>query len=921
MILGLYYLTYCRSLDVRPVGDEGNGRPMELVDLVDPVTREWKLPEGTEARFQGSEWSTNPFEAAGYGEVRAFRGAPGVVAALEAGALGLQDVIEFRDPQTGERSNTTAGRVVFNHEIKETLQAVVGDEEMRDKPFPESHRTFNKRETGDFIERLVNLYGPSAISQVLDAFKTLGFRHASMSGITISKNDIVIPPTKPEIIARYEDEVEAVEEYFGRGEMSAEERHEEVVKLWERATDEVAAAMEAHLFRLNPIFMMANSGARGSFKQIRQLAGMRGLMNNPKGETMERPIKSNFMEGLSVLEYFISTHGARKGLADTALKTADSGYLTRRLVDVSQDVIVREHDCGTTEGIDTPVYRDGRISPNLLGRVLLGPVVDRSTGEVIVDLRPDETDEPDPEGTDPAERGRRLLITTEDVERVDVECRTEDGAMRPAWVRVRSPLKCRSEVGICAQCYGRNPASGKLCEPGDAVGIIAAQSIGEPGTQLTMRTFHTGGVSGADITHGLPRVVELFEARKPKALALVAETDGWIRIDDDESRPGAAHLIVIEPEYIAVEDIGTGAVRQPVREHAHNVPKRTQIIVRDGQWVEAGDLLTIGSAFPSDILGATAGFTLGVTGTIAAVTPEGKGWLKVDVTTEAGVSTRYLRLPEDRPRPGFEPKQKVQHDERFFLEDRRPDRSTKTELYLVKEVQNVYRSQGVDINDKHIELIVRQMLRKVRIEDNGETNFLPGQLVDKPVLYRQNALAALRRRDELLEQRESGEWTGSDGDLDRELDEVQATFEPLILGITKASLATESLLSAASFQETTKVLTDAALEGKSDHLRGLKENVIIGKLIPAATGLKRYRTIDIGPADAAAVGAITRPATEEQLLAALEEIGSDGGDLDLGALGIDFGGEPTLSHDEPPEGPGGLASTEAEEIPEIDSPE
>ena len=414
-----------------------------------------------------------------------------------------------------------------------------------------------------------------------------------------------------------------------------------------------------------------------------------------------------------------------------------------------------------------------------------------------------------------------------------------------AWLRVRSPLKCRSDVGICAQCYGRNPASGKLCEPGDAVGIIAAQSIGEPGTQLTMRTFHTGGVSGADITHGLPRVVELFEARKPKALALVAETDGWIRIDDDESRPGAAHLIVIEPEYIAVEDIGTGAVRQPVREHSHAVPKRTQIVVRDGQWVEAGDLLTIGSAFPSDILGATAGFMLGVTGTVAEVTAEGKGWLKVDVTTEAGVSTRFLRLPEDRPRPRLEPGQRVEHDERLFLDDRRPDRSTKTELYLVKEVQNVYRSQGVDINDKHIELIVRQMLRKVRIEDNGETLFLPGQLVDKPVLYRQNTLAALRRRDELLEQRESGDWTGSDADLDRELDACQATFEPLILGITKASLATESFLSAASFQETTKVLTDAALEGKSDHLRGLKENVIIGKLIPAATGLKRYRQLEI----------------------------------------------------------------------------
>jgi DNA-directed RNA polymerase subunit beta' len=341
-------------------------------------------------------------------------------------------------------------------------------------------------------------------------------------------------------------------------------------------------------------------------------------------------------------------------------------------------------------------------------------------------------------------------------------------------------------------------------------------------------------------------VVELFEARKPKALALVAKTDGWIRIDDDESRPGAANLVVIEPEYVAIEDAGTGAVRQPVREHAHNVPKRTQIIVSDGEWVEAGDLLTIGSAFPSDILGASAGFTLGVAGPISAVTPEGKGWLRVDVATEAGESVRFLRLPEDRPRPWMlEPGRAVDPEERFFLEDRRPDRSTKTELYLVREVQNVYRSQGVDINDKHIELIVRQMLRKVRIEDPGETQFLPGQLVDKPVLYRENARAAIRRREELMEQRVAGEWTGSDESLDAELEAVQATFEPLILGITKASLATESFLSAASFQETTKVLTDAALEGKSDHLRGLKENVIIGKLIPAATGLKRYRQLEI----------------------------------------------------------------------------
>jgi DNA-directed RNA polymerase subunit beta' len=551
------------------------------------------------------------------------------------------------------------------------------------------------------------------------------------------------------------------------------------------------------------------------------------------------------MEGLSVLEYFISTHGARKGLADTALKTADSGYLTRRLVDVSQDVIVRELDCGTDEGIDTPVFRDdGALNPSLPGRVLLGPVVDRVTGEVIVDLRPQPEDD-DEEAADAARRGH--MVSTADGQGLDRDLRDEAGAPRNAIVAVRSPLKCRSEVGICARCYGRNPASGRLTEPGDAVGIIAAQSIGEPGTQLTMRTFHTGGVAGADITHGLPRVVELFEARKPKAQAHIAPVDGWIRIVDDETRPGSAVLEVVEPEYIEQEDAGTGAARAPVREQAFPALRRTQIRVDDGQWVEAGDLLTTGSAFPAEILASKPGVALGVTGTVKKVKDEGKGWLRVDVDTEAGTSARWLRLPGDRPRPTLEKGMQVTAGERLFAGDgpKDQDRSTKTELYLVREVQNVYRSQGVDINDKHIELIVRQMLRKVRVENPGATHFLHGQLVDKPVLYRENARADERMREQLLSKRESKEFTGDDAEIDRAAEGVQASYEPLILGITKASLATESFLSAASFQETTKVLTDAALEGKVDRLRGLKENVIIGKLIPAATGLKRYRQLEI----------------------------------------------------------------------------
>jgi DNA-directed RNA polymerase subunit beta' len=840
MILGLYYLTYAPVISVRKKGDEGEGRDQELVELWNPETRRFELPRGHEARFDGREWSTKPFD--GVGEPRAFGRVENLLAALDQRAVGLQDLIEMRTADGGRRI-TTPGRVVFNHEVREALEQVVGPDELAERPFPEFHGTLTKRHTGDVIEDLVNVYGATAVSMVLDSFKALGFRYATDSGLTVSKNDIVVPPTKPEIIAKYDRKVEEVEEFFGLGEMSPEERHEEVVKLWEQATDEVADAMQRHLYRLNPIYMMANSGARGSFKQIRQLAGMRGCMNNPKGETIERPIKSNFMEGLSVLEYFISTHGARKGLADTALKTADSGYLTRRLVDVSQDVIVRELDCGTTEGIEVPVFRDDNaLNPSLPGRVLLGPVVDRLTGEVLLDIRPEAADGDEDAARD-AERGH--LVSTLDGQLLNRELRGPDGAPRDAVVAVRSPVKCRSEVGICARCYGRNPASGRLTEPGDAVGIIAAQSIGEPGTQLTMRTFHTGGVAGADITHGLPRVVELFESRKPKAQAHVAPVDGWVRITDDETRPGSATLTIVEPEYVEQEDAGTGATRAPLREHSFPVMRRTQITVDDGQWVEAGDLLSTGSAFPADILGSRPGVALGVQGTVTAVVDEGKGWLRVDVETEAGVSQRWLRLPDDRPRPVIEVGEQVSPGQRFSAQDGPRDPSTKTELYLVSEVQNVYRSQGVDINDKHIELIVRQMLRKVRVDDPGGTHFLHGQMVDKPVLYRENARAAERIREQLLQMRESGEFTGADSEIDRAAEGVQAVVEPLILGITKASLATESFLSAASFQETTKVLTDAALEGKVDRLRGLKENVIIGKLIPAATGLKRYRQLEI----------------------------------------------------------------------------
>jgi DNA-directed RNA polymerase subunit beta' len=534
--------------------------------------------------------------------------------------------------------------------------------------------------------------------------------------------------------------------------------------------------------------MMANSGARGSFKQIRQLAGMRGLMANPKGEIIERPIKANFMEGLSVLEYFISTHGARKGLADTALRTADSGYLTRRLVDVSQDVIVRDEDCGTGDHIMLPLFApEGGLNRAITGRSLAAdvrkPLKDGKPGKTVL--------------------GEAGEITTMKLLR---KVRDELGEVAETFeVPVRSVLKCKCEFGVCQACYGVFLATDERCEIGDAVGIIAAQSIGEPGTQLTMRTFHTGGVAGTDITQGLPRVVEIFEARNPKGAARLADIGGRVVVEDTDRGP---KVTIVPPA--SGEDDALGEV-------SYQLPRRTRLLAADGQIVEAGDPLHDGSLNPADLLKL-------------------KG-------------------------------------------------STATELYLVDEVQKVYKSQGVDIHDKHIELIVRQMMKKVRVESAGDTELLPGQLVDRVVLEREND----RMKDE-------------GGEL--------ATYEQVILGITKASLATESFLSAASFQETTKVLTDAAIEGKRDRLLGLKENVIIGKLIPAATGLKRYRTLEIGPSEKVPISAYARPQTEEQLLAALEEIGSGDGDLSAFDLELDASGNGGEPH----------SSLEAEDIPEVDSP-
>jgi len=742
MVLGAYFLTYCPH------------------DLAATTTAELARELGRPG-------------------LRRFRTEEDVELALDAGQVGYHDPIEF--VWSGELILTTPGRVIFNAEVERALDEATGGD-FEDHPF--LNRTLTKRELDAFIADLVEHYGPNTIASALDVIKSLTFRFATRAGITISKNDIVIPEEKEEILARYEEEVAKVGREYDRGLMTEGERHERIVAIWTEATDEVAEKMMANLWETNPIYMMATSGARGSFNQIRQLAGMRGLMADPKGQIIARPIKANFMEGLTVLEYFISTHGARKGLADTALRTADSGYLTRRLVDVSQDVIVRDEDCGTQEYIELPLLADDAPNKSVAGRVaaadIAKPLKDGKPGKTVL-----------------VERGAE--ITMSGLRRL-VEEFGEHAAT--ATVPVRSVLKCRSEYGLCRLCYGTFLATGELAEIGDAVGIIAAQSIGEPGTQLTMRTFHTGGVAGADITHGLPRVVEIFEARNPKGAATLAEVSGRVAIDDTERQL----KVTITPTALD-ED---GELPEP---REYTFPRRTRLLVADGQLVERGDPLNEGSLNPAELL------------LLKGATP--------------------------------------------------------TELYLVGEVQKVYRSQGVEIHDKHVELIVRQMLKKVRVENAGDTELLPGQLVDRVVLERENERV----------RREKGE---------------EATFEPIILGITKASLATESFLSAASFQETTKVLTDAAIEGKVDHLNGLKENVIIGKLIPAATGLKRYRQITIEPAEPLPV-TFARPEAEAELLAALEEIG-EGDGFDLDALGLAFDEESELEGEGAPEG----AETEEE---------
>ena len=603
---------------------------------------------------------------------------------------------------------STVGRFIFNEGIPQDLGFVDREKD----PFGlEVDFLADKKSLGKIIDKCFRKHGNTKTAELLDYVKSMGYKYSTVGGITVAVADMDIPEAKYTYLKEAEELVDKYEKAYRRGLISDEERYEKVIETWILTTEKVTEALMEGLDRMNNIFIMAHSGARGSKNQIRQLAGMRGLMANASGKTVEIPVKSNFREGLSVMEYFTSSHGARKGLADTALRTADSGYLTRRLVDVSQDVIVRDIDCGTTETTEIFAIKDGNevieeIQDRIIGRYTIDAIVDPKTGEELV--------------------GADQMILEDDAERI-VAAGVET-------VHIRTVLNCKTEHGVCAKCYGRNLATGKPVNIGESVGIIAAQSIGEPGTQLTMRTFHTGGVAGGDITQGLPRVEELFEARKPKGLAVISEIAGHVEIDETGKRK----------EVIVIPEDGESQVYQ--------IPYGSRLKVKNGQTVKAGDQLTQGSINPHDI---------------------------VRVNGIGGVQD-----------------------------------------YIVKEVQRVYRLQGVDINDKHIEVIVRQMLSKVKVEDPGDTDLIPGGYEDVLTYNKCNAEAESKGLRPAVAKR-------------------------VLLGITKASLATDSFLSAASFQETTRVLTDAAIKGKEDHLIGLKENVILGKLIPAGTGMKKYRNIAI----------------------------------------------------------------------------
>ena len=649
------------------------------------------------------------------GEGMYFKDVDEALLAYQNGDVGLHAKIKVRLTKKvdgEEKTRTivaTVGRLIYNEEIPQDLGFV--DRTDPEKEFDlEIDFPVMKKNLGTIIAKCIDKHGLNRSAELLDYIKALGYKYATKGAFTVSVQDVAVPEAKKKILSDSEKQVEEVWKQYKRGLITEDERYSSIIKIWEKATNDVTEAMKDNFDELNPIYMMAQSGARGNMNQLRQIAGMRGLMANTSGKAVEIPIRSCFREGLDVLEYFISSHGARKGLADTALRTADSGYLTRRLVDVAQDIIVREHDCGTTEGIEITDIKDGnqiieKLHERLIGRYALHDIVNPTTGELIVD--------------------NDTLITPGIADKI-----INAGINK---VEVRSVLECKTKHGVCAKCYGMGLATRKEVNIGEAVGIIAAQSIGEPGTQLTMRTFHTGGVAGGDITQGLPRVEELFEARKPKGLAVISEIDGTVKIEEVKKRK---EVTVTSKDNSKTYVISFGS----------------KLKVKEGDQIKAGDPITEGSINPNEIL---------------------------DIKGPEGVYN-----------------------------------------YLTSEVQKVYRNQGVDINDKHIEVIGRQMLKRIRVDDNGDTSMFAGSLVD------------IHEFNEENEKMKEGGLR-------------PATGTRALLGITKASLATESFLSAASFQETTRVLTEAAIKGKVDSLIGLKENVIIGKLIPAGTGMPGYRNIKI----------------------------------------------------------------------------
>ena len=663
------------------------------------------------------------------GEGKVFRDVNEALMAYDQHEVSLHAAIKVRiTKQIGERQvskiiDATVGRLIFNEFIPQDLGYV--DRTNSEKQFDlEIGFIIKKKEMSDLIQRCIQQHGTATTSEVLDRIKAMGYKYSTKSGITVAVCDAEIPASKKDILAEADALVDKVDRQYKRGYISRNEKSKKFIEIWNKATDKVTDALKAGFDRYNPINMMADSGARGSINQIRQLAGMRGLIANTSGQTIEMPIRANYREGLNVLEYFIASRGARKGLADTALRTADSGYLTRRLVDVSQDVIIHEDDCGTHEGIDVFEISSGRVlesvADRLVGRYLCEDYKDSKTGELIM--------------------SHNKLMNIKDAAKVEAALH-EEGKDR---IKIRSVLQCRAKHGVCAKCYGSNLANGNKVQVGEAVGVIAAQSIGEPGTQLTMRTFHTGGIASAeDITQGLPRVEELFESRRPKGAATISRIAGEVRITETKKTRQVT--------------VTSNNVNDPEQEQ-YLIPYGDKIIVTDGQEVKAGQPITDGSIYPADILA---------------------------VNGEEAVQN-----------------------------------------YIITEVQKVYRLQGVDINDKHIEVIVRQMMKKEKIEDSGSSYLLPGSLVDK------HEVTAI---NEEIQQKIDA------GDINARL----VRTIPVLQGISKASSYSDSFLSAASFQETTKALTDAAIKGKEDKLMGLKENVIIGKLIPAGTGMDVYNNVQI----------------------------------------------------------------------------